>query len=312
MVTNLEHLERWAVLVTVHNRADYTLRCLGRLYAAEAASGGRVTADVYLTDDGSTDGTAGAVATQFPRVRILPADGSLFWTRGMVRAWRAAVGGDYDAYLLLNNDTFLGPESFGELLAAQRYMREAFGTEGIAVGCTCQGVDEGDGTAAVGGVLPRPGEAPTSYGGSLVTNRRTLDMRLMEADGTHRMCDFGNANAMLVSRAVVDRIGIMWDGYAHGHGDYEYTHRARRAGLPVVTTRGFCGVCRNDHQNRMALLARLPVGARWRYLWRPSGYGLADMLRFLWRNFPSRIPVVLYVTAKRLCGIDPQRGRREP
>ena len=335
--------KKWAVLMTVHNRVAYTTRCLEHLFVAASAEPQSVHLDVYLTDDGSTDNTAQIVAAQFPSVRILPADGSLFWTKGMVKAWSEALPMKYDAYLLLNNDTFLLPDSMREFIDTQRYMVDHFGTEGIAVGCICQGKrdqpwipesstsaqgssldsstgfgsDNSTGTMAhttpidqsgnMAGKNFNPDHFITSYGGSVITNRRTLDMRLLATNGTHQLCDFGNANAMLVSRSVVERIGIFWDGYSHGHADYEYTHKARVAGLPVVTTQWFCGVCRNDHQNRMALLARLPLRARWQYLWRPSGYGLPDVLRFLKRNFPGQIAIILYITAKRFCGIDPQR-----
>ena len=48
-----------AVLLTCHNRKDKTLACLESFYLAEKPVG--YTFDIFLVDDGSTDGTNNAV-----------------------------------------------------------------------------------------------------------------------------------------------------------------------------------------------------------------------------------------------------------
>ena len=52
-----------AVLLTVFNRKEKTIQCLKRLYNILPLEGYLV--DVYLTDDGRTDGTPEAAAEQF-------------------------------------------------------------------------------------------------------------------------------------------------------------------------------------------------------------------------------------------------------
>ena len=94
-----------AVLLTVFNRKDKTLECLKRLYSQLPINGYQV--DVYLTDDGCTDGTSEAVASQFPEVHIIQGSGNLYWNRGMYAAWREAAKNDYDYYLWLNDDTYV-------------------------------------------------------------------------------------------------------------------------------------------------------------------------------------------------------------
>ena len=96
---------RVAVLMACHNRREHTLACLRALRAAEIEA--RQSCDVYLLDDGSSDGTVEAVANDFPRVHLLRGDGSLFWNRGMHRVFEAALGRGYDFYLGLNDDTLL-------------------------------------------------------------------------------------------------------------------------------------------------------------------------------------------------------------
>ena len=70
--------------MTVHNRKAKTVRCLHSLQDTWLPYREQFGVEVFLTDDGCTDGTADAVSRltlDFP-VRILPGDGSLFWNGG--------------------------------------------------------------------------------------------------------------------------------------------------------------------------------------------------------------------------------------
>ena len=98
-----------AVIITVFNRKESTLNCLQTLKRQDILDSCKIT--VYLTDDGCTDGTPEAVRTEFPKVRIVQGDGTLFWNRGMYTAWEtAAKEKDYDFYLWLNDDTYVYPQ----------------------------------------------------------------------------------------------------------------------------------------------------------------------------------------------------------
>ena len=125
-------MQSLAILLTVFNRKAKTLQCLQNLYAQLPIEG--YTVDVYLTDDGCTDGTPEAVKELFPAVNIIHADGNLFWNRGMYRAWsRAAETKDYDYYMWLNDDTTIRPDALGVLLQTS----VACENKCIVVGTTC-------------------------------------------------------------------------------------------------------------------------------------------------------------------------------
>ena len=95
-----------AVLLTVHNRKEKTLKCLSELYSQQLSKEYKLI--IYLTNDGCTDGTPEAVKANFPDVIIVNGDGSLFWNRGMYKAWTVASSDkDYDFYLWLNDDTLV-------------------------------------------------------------------------------------------------------------------------------------------------------------------------------------------------------------
>ena len=124
-------MKYWAVLLTVFNRKEKTLECLGRLFDQLPIEDLQI--DVFLTDDGCTDGTAEAVENLFPSVHILKGNGDLFWNRGMLMAWKAAADArDYDAYFWLNDDTFLYEET---LTSLQRAVKDTEG-KAIIVGAT--------------------------------------------------------------------------------------------------------------------------------------------------------------------------------
>lgn len=72
-----------AVLLTVFNRKEKTLQCLGNLYRQLPIQGYNV--DIYLTNDGCTDGTPEAIAQKFPEVNIIHSKGNLFWNRECIQ-----------------------------------------------------------------------------------------------------------------------------------------------------------------------------------------------------------------------------------
>ena len=93
-----------AVLMTVYNRREATLRCLSFLFANVIPG---FELEVFLVDDGCTDGTRDAIRDSFPQVTIIESEGNLFWNRGMYLAWSTALTCDPDYYLWLNDDSFL-------------------------------------------------------------------------------------------------------------------------------------------------------------------------------------------------------------
>ena len=104
-----------AVLITCYNRVEATTGCLKSLLW-QVHDGMKV----FLVDDGSSDGTANAIRTNFPAVVVVEGDGSLYWAKGMRRAWEAAIADsqDWDGYLWLNDDTELRPDAFAKMMSA--------------------------------------------------------------------------------------------------------------------------------------------------------------------------------------------------
>ena len=120
---------KFAVLITCFNRADKTLECLRHLYSSSLPDD--CAFDVWLNDDGCTDGTGTRVKTEFPAVNVIKGSGHDYWCGGMRRAWNAASEVcDYDGYLWLNDDTMLNKDAIRIILGRDDGMS-------ILVGAVC-------------------------------------------------------------------------------------------------------------------------------------------------------------------------------
>jgi GT2 family glycosyltransferase len=111
----------------------------------------------------------------------------------------------------------------------------------IVVGSTRDPVS---GALTYGGVIRPHGLRPLAY--ELVA----------PADRDPRRVETMNGNIVLVPRRVTARIGTLAGAYTHGMGDYDYGHRAERAGAEVWLAPGTVGTCaRNTPAPRAATLA---------------------------------------------------------
>ena len=270
-------MNKIAALYTCFNRKEKTLEALRHLFQARDAYGDSLALEVFLTDDGSTDGTAEAVRKAFPQVHILKGSGNLYWAGGMRNSWNAALEHSaFDAFLLLNDDTFVNQDLFGSLLATHAYGLEHFGSPGIYIGST---------TDPSGEVL--------TYGGAVFQNRFLAKYKKVQPhDSIPQECELGNANIMMVRSEVVNRIGILSKGYIHGLADFDYTLQARKRGIPVLVAPGFLGACVKDKVNPFPNLHKLSLSERIALLFNPVGLDFKSNLRYMRRNFPIRLPFV--------------------
>lgn len=272
---------RIAVLMTVHNRREKTLRCLDSLKETWAPFSERIMLKVFLTDDGCTDGTPDAIRAQSSPidVQILPGDGNLFWNGGMIQSWKAALEeGGWNGYLWLNDDVVVLPAFWQDLMDTDRYCIETYGKRGIYVGSTQD---------AVTGAF--------TYGGFVYTNKITLKDKMLIPDGSVQRGEAGHGNITFVATDVVEKQGIFCDKYLHGGTDHDYTYLAHKAGFPVLVLPHYSAACDNDHAKdggRKAFFD-LPLRERLQAMDDPRGLNLHNALLFSRRCFPLRYPLIL-------------------
>lgn len=210
-----------AVIMTCHNRCDITLACLQRLKQQE------VNYTVYLVDDGSTDGTSEAVKKNHPEVKLLPGDGNLFWAGGMRMAYGAALKGDYDYYIWLNDDTMLNPGAWQNLLEIHHQLIAEGKPESIVVGSTQD-----------------PITGNPTYGGAVKSKRwYSNKLEFLEPQPELQECDTMYGNCVLIPRAVAAKVGNIDTAFVHSLGDIDYGLRAQKLGCSVWAAPGFVGTC---------------------------------------------------------------------
>lgn len=220
-------LSRIAVLLTCHNRREKTVRCLKALREQEGASlkfDSHYSINIFLVDDGCTDGTAEAVLNIWPDATVIKGDGNLYWCGGMRRAWVEAAKSDPDFYLLLNDDTFLFPNAIESLLILGVYPSLPF---------------------IVVGAIIHPETSKQQYGGIINGKRFPIP-----AVGYPVVCDTMHGNCVLVSRATYQKNSILYHAYTHAMGDLDYGNQARKKGGLIIQTAFPVGVCsRNSNEN---------------------------------------------------------------
>lgn len=231
-----------AVLLTVFNRKGKTLQCLKRLYEQQSIEDCQV--DVYLTNDGCTDGTPEAVKQQFPQVHIIHASGDLFWNRGMYTAWEEAAKKDYDFYLWLNDDTYLFNYTLATLL---------------------DNFEECNRQAVIVAAMKSKEKAVTTYSGHNKYGKVT-------PNGTLQECDTFNGNCVLIPRCVFEQVGNLDWVFRHAIGDMDYGYRVRKAGFKIYVAKEYLGICKSNPKLPAWARKEIPLIKRIKNLYSPLGY----------------------------------------
>lgn len=245
-----------AVIMTCHNRRDTTLTCLRALYACAIPDGVRM--QVYLVDDGSSDGTSAAVSSKFPQVNIIAGDGTLYWNGGMILALSEALKKSFDYYLWLNDDTVLYPDAIKIFLKCERDYFQTTGKYVLVVGSICD-----------------QSETTITYGGLVRANswNRTKFLLLPESDEV-QYCDTINGNCVLVPAQIAVELGNLEPGFAHGMGDIDYGLRAKQSGYELLVAPGYVAVCTKNTIEGGYCDRSLPFSARIKSIFSSKGLPL--------------------------------------
>lgn len=206
------------VVVVTFDTRDVTLACLARL--------DRPATRAIVVDNGSTDGTADAVAERFPDAVVVRLDHGV----GFAEACnRGAAAGDAPLVLFLNSDVYARPGALDVLVAA---------------------LEQRPGAVAAGGRLVDPGTddtqpayAPQRFPGlgallARVTGAEVLlaragpggaDPALLAERGTIA-CDQPAGACLLVRRAALEAIGGWDERFWFWYEDVDVARRLRAHG----------------------------------------------------------------------------------
>lgn len=276
-----------ALLMAVHNRRDLTVKTLETVLRI-APSHWRIR--LYLADDGSSDGTADAVAALPIDQRIVRGPGDWFWSRSMAEA-EAAIDRPFDVVLWMNDDLALDAHALTTLDEYhRRYPRNLLLAQ-----------------------FRVPGTSEMSYGGRRFTSSwYPLSNAHVTAEQHVLEVDLIAGNLLLIPAQAAAATGPIDGSFAHGYGDYDYGLRARKAGFPALAIPGFLGAAQ---PNPMVKAQSLRESLRFQS--GRFGFPLRDRARYLRRHgghaWPLHIavPYVAAVLGRRPSVRAPNPGSSE-
>lgn len=237
-----KNMQTIAILLTVYNRKEKTLECLKRLYNQLPIDGYHV--DVYLTNDGCTDGTPDAVTTLFPDVHIINGNGNLYWNRGMYKAWKEAAKIEYDFYLWLNDDLLLYDDSLQHILSCSK---------------------EKNNSCIISGLVSSLDGSFTTYGG------RKNGIKV-QCNGNMQKIDIMHGNFVLIPKYVFHLIGFNDPYYNHAFGDHDYSLMAKKKNINIFTTKDYIGECDIDTKLPKCFQPNISFKIRYKFLHTPLAY----------------------------------------
>ncbi len=250
-----------AVIMTCYNRRNITLACLHALYQQNNHC------DVYLTDDGSSDGTTEAIKAEYPEVQILQGNGNLFWVGGMHLAFGEAIKHQYDYYLWLNDDTFLEANAVSKLLHVHQNLTELGYPDSIVVGSTKDSIT---------------GKA--TYGGAVKSKKwYSNKFEFLEPSSVIQQCDAMYGNCVLIPKSVAAKVGNIDTAFVHSLGDLDYALRAGNLGCKIWVAPGYIGTCNKNSIRNSWVDTNLNILERLKKVLQIKGFPLKS-----WTIFCSR------------------------
>lgn len=256
---------RLAVLMTCYNRVESTIQCIKTINAQAELD---VNLDLFLVDDGSTDGTTQAVLDVRPNTTVLDGDGNLFWCGGMHWAFSEAIQGDYDFYLWLNDDTNLEFDALARLIQTFQEASKQHAAV-IVVGSV---YDPETGQFSYGGWRRKPGKFGLNSWEKTPPNNSSI------------LCDTMNGNCVLIPRTVVERVGNIDSVFRQGIGDIDYGLRAIKSGCVIIIAPGYYGACKRNDGLGLWCDKNLSLLSRWRKLLGPKGFPIKSWGTFTYRH----------------------------
>ncbi len=200
------------IIIPVHNRLFFTKSCLNALRNQTIKD-----FHIVVIDDGSTDGTAEMIYSEYPDVILLHGSGNLWWTGATNLGVTYALEHGADCVMTLNDDTFPPPDFIENMMFCANRQPEAL------IGALAVDVETGQ--------IVYGGEIINWLSGQSISLKDILKPE--EMTGLHEVTHFPGRGLLIPSK-VFKRIGLYdqvhFPQYA---ADYDFTHRAIRAGFKV-------------------------------------------------------------------------------
>jgi GT2 family glycosyltransferase len=278
----------FCVLVNWNGWAD-TAACLRSLAVQEYAA-----LRVLVVDNGSKDDSVARIRAEFSWATVIEAGSNLGFACGSNAGIRYAVAAGAEYVWLLNNDTIAPPDSCSKLVRKAQANPRA---------------------GLIGSVLYRmdtPAEVQAWGGGEL---------NVLLGRSSHALAPFvlGQKSyltfaSVLVPRAVLERVGVLYEGYFMYWDDGDYALRVTRAGyaLAVAEDTAILHKEGGSAEAKSPVIDRYSVAAGMHFLRRHSPMPPLSMAIFVAVKFASRLAKGRWKNARAVLAAvgDYERQRR--
>lgn len=102
------------VIIVTYNAMQWAKRCFKSLYESS------IKADIFVIDNGSTDGTQAYIHEYYPKIIFQQSKENLGFGRANNIGLQYAIDNDYDYVYLLNQDAWVMPDTFEELIETSK------------------------------------------------------------------------------------------------------------------------------------------------------------------------------------------------
>ena len=204
-----------SLIAAVRNRREITLQCLRSLARVDTTG---LRLEKIIVDDGSTDGTADAVRQTFPEVKLIRGDGELWCSGAINLGVEAALKGNPEYILVVNDDTVFDARFLKEMIAT------AEANPRSVVGSLLLSWDQPHRVFQVG---PR---WDTWHGGW----RHYFDQTVWTMPKREFEVELIVGNCTLFPAAAFREEGLFATRWLPHYGDAEFTPRLRRRGWKLL------------------------------------------------------------------------------
>ncbi len=201
-----------AVIVLNWNGRENTLVCLDALTLVKYEN-----LAIIVVDNGSTDNSVPAFRAAYPRIEVIETGSNLGYAGGNNVGIAHAIRRGAEYVLILNNDTTVDPEAVGHAISVAQTYGDSVGVIGFAT--YQQNAPE---------VLHNLGINAGTQGGFYVPSPRMLHESDALPIGSAHGC------AMLLTRKLVETIGLFDEDFFLVHEEVDLCARARQAGFAVL------------------------------------------------------------------------------